>query len=75
MVSLVLEDESLLLCLLQTLQPVVNEATAPVAKKARLDGLDPFCGKAVIWLAYDLVQAAQRTVIHCSQTPTVDSTH
>lgn len=37
--ALALEDEALLSILLQTLQPVVNEAAAPAAKKARLDGL------------------------------------
>lgn len=57
MASLVLEDESLLLYLLQTLQPIVNEAAAPVTKKARLDGLDPSCVNVTIWFAYDLVQA------------------
>ena len=38
--ALVLEEESLLLNLLQTLQPVVDESSAPATKKARLDGSD-----------------------------------
>ena len=66
MISLVLEEESLLLYLLQTLQPVVNEAAAPATKKARLDGLDPSHGNVIIWFAYDLVQATQRAVVYCS---------
>jgi len=72
--SLVLEDASLLLYLIQILQPVVDGTTAPVTKKARLDGLD-IHGGLVVPLADGLIQATKRTVIHCRQTPTVDSAH
>ena len=55
MLSLVPEDDILLLHLLQTLQPTVNETTAPVAKKARLDGLGPFRDDVAIPLANELI--------------------
>lgn len=73
MLSLVLEDETLLLYLLQTLQPVVSETAAPVTKKARLDGSDPLHGYATVLLANNLTQATQGTIIHCRQTPTINS--
>lgn len=63
MLNLALEDKTLLLHLLQTLQPVVNEAATPVMKKARLDGLDSLRGVAII--ANDLIQATSRAIIHC----------
>lgn len=72
--SLVIEDEALLLYLIQTLQPVVDGTAVPVTKKARLDGLD-FHGGLVILLANGLIQTTTRAVFHCRQTTTVDSAH
>jgi hypothetical protein len=72
LLSLVLEDEPLVLNLLRTLQPVVDESTTPATKKARLDGSDLLHSDVVVSETKNLVQATKRAVVHCRQTPTID---